>query len=115
MFLVCSRYKASQPYPFTMCEECISLAPDCTGYHHGPYCSIFGPNIDKTGIDDPDADDAVWFANVANETVITGTKANDQYICFFSIPMKDSSSGSSALTLPLTAYLLFIGASISSA
>ena len=60
-------------------EKCLSH-PTCTGYHHGPYCSIFGPDIHL------EEDGEVWFANQGNETVITGTKVNPQYICFASVP-----------------------------
>lgn len=65
-------------------EKCLSLAPDCTGYHHGPYCSVFGANIHLK--EDPEGDDKVWYATAGNETVITGTKANPGYICFTDVP-----------------------------
>jgi len=93
----------------TQCaEKCLSLAPDCAGYHHGPYCAIFGANIDLA------ADDEIWFASAGNETIITGTKENSQYICFSSVPnvVDDNDNRSSVMILHFGISLLLLGFTI---
>jgi len=92
-------------------DKCLSLAPDCTGYHHGPYCGIFGVDIHLQ--EDP-GDNKVWHASAGNETVITGTKANPEYICFTGVPSDDSGAirfGASSIIAASVATILcaFIG------
>jgi len=73
----------------TQCaDKCMSLS-ECTGYHHGPYCSIFGKEIDLA------ADDETWFATKGNYTTITGTKVNPSYICFTSVPSDSATTDDS--------------------
>merc|ERR1712032_1303936 len=54
-------------------RECCAHSA-CVGYHHGPWCSIFGPGIDKTAAGD-------WGGDSHPETTIVATKPNVQYIC----------------------------------
>lgn len=88
-------------------EKCLSLSPNCTGYHHGAYCSVFGPGVHLA------ADDAVWFATAGNYTKITGTKVNPGYICFTSVPtMTDESTSRSTVFFQKGAMIVTFGAVI---
>ena len=52
----------------------------CNAYHHGAWCSVFGPNVHAgVGIDD---ENPCWFANVYDATMVTGTNTNAGYLCW---------------------------------
>lgn len=52
----------------------------CNAYHHGPWCSIFGPNMHE-GIGTNDTDPC-WFPNRYEARVVDSTNTNAQYICW---------------------------------
>ena len=52
----------------------------CIAYHHGAWCSIFGPDMD-TGIGIDDADPC-WVANPYDAKEVTGTNTNIAYLCW---------------------------------
>lgn len=59
----------------------------CVAYHHGAWCSIFGPEVD-TGVGIADADPC-WFANPYDAKEVTGTNTNIAYVCW---TVKDASA-----------------------
>ena len=52
----------------------------CLAYHHGAWCSVFGPDMD-TGIGIDDADPC-WVANPYDAKEVTGTNTNIAYLCW---------------------------------